>query len=346
MKYNIDKIVNSLLVDLSARQKEVLAGRFGLHSAGTMTLAKIGDKYHVTRERVRQIEALSLTAIKPQLAKGECGQLVIHLKNHFKKLGGLRRDDLLCDELKKELDGGKAEFYGNKLRFLLRSCGAFEYRPEDNSYYAFWHIGKDSSNGADNLVVKLENFLRSKKTELIINNNFKPLFTQVVKSAKLKPALATNYISISKKFTVNSANELGLVAWSEISPKTARDWAYLVLRKNGQPLHFSMLTNAINKIRNDKITNAQTVHNELIKDSRFVLVGRGTYGLQEFNLMAGTAREVIHQIIDKHGPQISKDVVRLVLNQRDFKENTLLLNLQDKNHFQRLDDGKYAIKKV
>ena len=84
----------------------------------------------------------------------------------------------------------------------------------------------------------------------------------------------------------------------------------------------------------------------MIKDGRFVLVGRGTYGLKEFNLMAGTAREVISQILRKHGPQESRGVIKLVLEQRMFKENTLLLNLQDRKHFRRLDDGRYMINKA
>jgi len=85
------------------------------------------------------------------------------------------------------------------------------------------------------------------------------------------------------------------------------------------------------------------VHNELIKDDRFVLVGRGTYGLREFGILPGTAREVITHFLQNQYALASRDLVKLVLQQRQFKENTLLLNLQNRKYFKRLPDGKYTI---
>ena len=120
----------------------------------------------------------------------------------------------------------------------------------------------------------------------------------------------------------------------------------MILKKNQKSLHFSQLAKQISRYRKDKETNVQTVHNELIKDGRFVLVGRGVYALKEFNLVAGTCREVISQVLRKHGPQTSKDLIRLVRSERDFKENTLVLNLQNRKFFVRQSDGKYIVKEV
>jgi len=157
--------------------------------------------------------------------------------------------------------------------------------------------------------------------------------------------VALNLTSISKKFTANHYGDVGLSAWSEINPKTSRDWAYLVLKREQKPLHFTALAERINNIRQRK-TNYQTVHNELIKDERFVLVGRGTYGLREFGIMPGTAKEVMATLLKTHGPMRSHELVKLVLTKRMFKENTLLLNLQNREHFQRMSDGRYNIKEV
>ena len=147
----------------------------------------------------------------------------------------------------------------------------------------------------------------------------------------------------------NQYGETGLSSWSEINPKTARDWAYLVLKKGQKPLHFTEITEHINAVRAHRLnkkTNYQTVHNELIKDERFVLVGRGVYGLEEFGIMAGTAREVMGNILNDHGPLKPKALIQLVLERRMFKENTLLLNLQNRKHFKRLDDGRYVVREV
>lgn len=346
MKYNLDKLINTLLADLTARQKDVLFSRYGLKSGQRMTLASIGNKYSVTRERIRQVEALALDSIKAKFAKGDFNNLVNHLKKHLNKLGGLRRETLLCDELKEILTSSDAKTYNNKVNFLLESCGAFNYHPDDKNYHAFWSVDRQSVKKADELTNKLVAALKNKKEDLIIKNNFDKLFAQTIKSSNYQRHLAFNYISASKKFASNAYDDFGLSHWPEICPKTSRDWAYLVLRKESAPLHFTKLTKVINQLRQRKTTNPQTVHNELIKDGRFVLVGRGTYGLKEFNLMSGTAREVISQILKKHGPQTSRNLIQLVLDQRMFKENTLLLNLQDRKFFQRLDDGRYTVKTV
>ena len=53
------------------------------------------------------------------------------------------------------------------------------------------------------------------------------------------------------------------------------------MRKHGSPMHFREATEAIAKTFGKKVNDA-TCHNELIKDSRFVLVGRGLYALTEW----------------------------------------------------------------
>ncbi len=63
--------------------------------------------------------------------------------------------------------------------------------------------------------------------------------------------------------------------WPEIQPKTVRDRIYLALKKKNEPLHFRTIATLINQFNTKaRPASAPTVHNELIKDGRFVLVGR------------------------------------------------------------------------
>lgn len=317
MQNSLDNLINYALSSLSDRQREVLQARYGLLNGQRLTLAAIGNKYGITRERVRQVESL---AVK-NLNKVDLG----FVKSYLRKVGGLQRTDLLQQIIEEKI--GSADFADNKVFFLLNTAKDFNYYPEDKHFYPFWYLTKDHIQKAVKLIDKLATALEKGK-------------------AKPKHPLLNHYAAVSKKFAVSPYNDFGLSCWPHICPKTARDWAYLVLKKEGRPLHFTELAKIINQLRSDKQTNAQTVHNELIKDDRFVLVGRGTYGLKEFGILPGTARQVIAYILKKHGPQTSRDLIKLVLQHRIFKENTLLLNLQDRNYFQRLPDGRYSVKEV
>ncbi|MGE5657033.1 MAG: RNA polymerase sigma factor, RpoD/SigA family [Actinomycetota bacterium] len=56
--------LEQLMAELTPQQREVLALRFGLEDGQTLTLAKIGDRLNISRERVRQIEREALTKLR------------------------------------------------------------------------------------------------------------------------------------------------------------------------------------------------------------------------------------------------------------------------------------------
>ncbi len=49
---------------LNDREKEVIRLRFGLYHSDELTLEEIGNRFNVTRERVRQIEAKAMKKIR------------------------------------------------------------------------------------------------------------------------------------------------------------------------------------------------------------------------------------------------------------------------------------------
>jgi len=119
------------------------------------------------------------------------------------------------------------------------------------------------------------------------------------------------------------------------------------LKNHGKPLHFSQVTDLINKsLPSSRQAYVQTVHNELIKDPRFVLVGRGLYALKEWGYEPGTVSETIGQILKKEGPLAKQEILDRVLQKRLVKENTILINLQNRKLFERDEVGKYSVKKI
>jgi len=341
---NISKLINELLASVDSRQREVLEGRYGLKDGVTNTLAEIGDRYGVTRERIRQIEAGGLQVVKGVFNKSGAGDFVALVKEHLENVGGLRRELLLMSDLRLMVADSNALHLDNKVRFILDIAGELKSMPEDDNIHAYWYLDEDSRKKATGFVAKLAKSMDSRREVVVSHENLDSLFDSNVNPHNLKDLVAVNYISISKRFHVNEYGDFGLSHWPEVNPRTVRDWSYLVLKKNQKPLHFSEIAKLINKIRKNpkKLAHPQTVHNELIKDERFVLVGRGTYGLGEFGIMPGTAREVIGRLLKNHGPLKPKELLDLVLKERMFKKNTIFINLQNRKHFRRMEDGRYT----
>lgn len=326
-----EKLVQILLNNLPPRQREVLECRYGLKNGREMTLAEIGKKYDVTRERVRQVENLAIRSLKDVFLTKELNSFLAMAVACLKQFGGARRDDLLIADVARSMSENiNVKNFKNRIKFLLEMSGKASFYRTDKDFASFWYLGAEDLQRVRGFV---ENLIQKLKT----GNDWR---------AELKTPQIRNYLSLSKRFATNSYGDFGLAEWSDINPRTARDWAFLVLKKASKPMHFTQLAKAINGLRKGRITNVQTVHNELIKDSRFILVGRGTYGLREFNIMPGTCREVIANVLKAKGPQTSRDLIKLVLRERDFKENTLILNLQNKKHFIRLGDGRYNLREV
>lgn len=323
---NYKNITQKLLRDLPPRTKEVVARRFGLEKDERETLEAIGKSHGITRERVRQIEEDAFTKIraKPAIFQSILDQFAAELKNN----GGIRREDLLLKTL-----GG--EKYQNHVFFLLSLSSSFARLAESKEFHPLWAVKGDSLDLAKKAVAFLKDEL--KKTNQPINTqNYRVPFGAIA-----SPALAS-YLETSKLIQRASDGLFGLKEWPEINPRGVKDKAYLVLKSTNAPLHFSEVAKRIGK-------NAlpQTVHNELIKDQRFVLVGRGLYALRAWGYEPGMVKDVITRILKNADQPLAKaDIVNAVLKQRFVKENTISLNLSDKKYFERTAEGKYTIRQA
>ena len=336
------KILNELLAGLDQRQREVLAGRFGLDKAGKpQTLAALGSRYKVTRERIRQIEVSALERLRERIKGNRAASDVLERgEKLLRDAGGVLKQDSLLESLQAAVPG----LGMNQLAVLLEASGAFELRAEDRHYRAFYHLDKQSLKNAENFISQWADFLRGKK-EHVLSGKYHEHLEDFLRKKGMKPQQAANFLSVSKRVHKNPYGDIGLAEWTEIRPKTIRDKVYVILKKKKEPLHFRLIADLVNQVflpRNP--ASAPTVHNELIKDNRFVLVGRGIYALREQGYEPGTAKDVIQRVLRRHGPLKPREVVLAVQRERFFKPNTVLVNLQNKSHFLRLSNGTYQVR--
>jgi hypothetical protein len=338
------KLIDPLLKGLAERQKAVLIGRFGLGPSGEKeTLEAIGKKFNITRERVRQIEASALFIVAANARGFAVAQNILKEgKRVLQSSGGVMRKDALVEVLSGEFDGLTANYFG----LLLAASKALSLRAEDDNFHAFYYLDKESFKKAESFLGQWLSALKSKKNS-ILEGGYDDELKNFVKEKKISSAHAEQYAALSKRIHRNSFGDIGLTEWPEVRPKTIRDRIYVILKKQKKPVHFEDIAKLINDARLDaRLAIASTVHNELIKDNRFVLVGRGLYGLSEHGYEPGTAQEVIARILKKKGPMKSTEIIQAVQQERLFKHNTILVNLQNKNLFQRDSEGAYKIREA
>jgi DNA-directed RNA polymerase delta subunit len=153
-----------------------------------------------------------------------------------------------------------------------------------------------------------------------------------------------SYLKTSSMLAVNPFGHWGLLHWPEVNPKSTRDKAYLVLKYEKSPLHFRDIARRIDEhgLGRRKMTNPQTVHNELIKDPVFSLVGRGVYGLREWGHEGGTVRDAIEKILKvSKRPMSRREICDEVSREKAVKATTILINLN--MHFKKVGKDLYAL---
>jgi hypothetical protein len=336
-KISFEKLSLELIEELQPRVKDVVVGRFGLSMEPPKTLEAVGKQHQITRERVRQIVKEGLAQLQEDIGhqkhKERYTAAFTEAATILKRAGSLAREDLLMKLL-------EAQGAINHALFILTLGDQFYNQRETQDFYSFWTIKKDMVKEAQPLHQRLLTFFQKKKS---------PVAQQELTKAYGKEVLP--YLEVSKIIEKSPEGKWGLRTWPEVNPRGMRDKAYLVLRQQGNPLHFKDVAKLIGKLQENltlqkkKVVLPQTVHNELIKDSRFVLIGRGTYGLSDWGLAPGTVKDVMCSILKSNGKTMNKaKLIAQTLEKRQVKESTIVLNLQDQRYFLKNQDGSYTLK--
>ncbi|MDO8424148.1 MAG: sigma factor-like helix-turn-helix DNA-binding protein [bacterium] len=325
-----------LLSILTKRGQDVIVSRYGLGAkAQKLTLDAIGKKYNITRERVRQIENHSLAAIRKSKSYKESEPVFAELKTILLGLGGLVSEKDLLNHLAKD------QGLQNHFHFLLVIGEEFKREKEDEEFKHRWHVDPELSEKIQGALRKL--YAKLSDDELVVEGDLINSFLEEVRDLNEKyknEEVIKRWLSISHKIGKNPLGEWGRASSPNVNAKGMRDYAFLVIRKHGSPIHFKEVAKAITLYFNKK-AHVATTHNELIKDKRFVLVGRGLYALSEWGYMSGVVKDVIRKILEKEGPLTKEKVVEKVLKERYVKENTILVNLQNSKYFKKDKDGRY-----
>ncbi len=334
-KLDVESLVEGVLDTIErGREREIISRRFGLFDRRE-TLEQIGELLGITRERVRQLEKAVVQKLKagadelPNLTDVE--QRFI---SELQQLGSIARIAELTGKVSKDND----RLSQARVSFLATLSPRLSVI-DDNDHYHHAVAIKEAHD---------EKQVKDQVGKIIeaIKNIGEP--TSIRKIADAIKAEDHNHVgalaSVSKH--IASLNERwGLVKWPMVNPKNIRDKIYVILHDNKKPMHFNEIAKAI-KVSDfkRKDVTTQAIHNELIKDGRFVLIGRGIYALKEWGYEKGTVADIISEVLKKAGEPLHRDeIVKRVLESRQVKETTILLNLQGKSQFKRVAKATYAL---
>ena len=340
-KSNFLNSISGVLKNLNPRTQDVISRRFGLKTGNVETLESIGGKYKITRERVRQIEEAALRELRKNFDGFGLAEQVSKIKAILSSSGNVLREEILFHEFSGSPQYNKTNA---ALVFLMTISSGFDRCLENEDYQTIWTV-KDPFfvNKAKEVVEKSVQLLK-KQNRVLAEAELASFFSKVSNEEMSDKKIFLSYLSLSKQIAKSIFGEIGLVKWPEVRPKGIKDKAFLVLKRTVKPLHFREITEAINSHKFDsKKANFQTVHNELIKDSRFVLVGRGLYALSEWGYEPGTVKDVLVSILKKNGPMSRDKILARAAEARFVKPNTVVLNLQDKKLFRKNQDGVYSL---
>jgi len=328
-----------ILAEISQeREREIISRRFGLYDRKE-TLEQIGDMLGITRERVRQLEKAILIRLRLAMEDGKIPSATAMEKILTSNLTEMGRAARIQDLTTRILGRETKPTEQAHVSFIAELAPSITTISENDNYYQSAAL---SSVGNDKEVKK-----QIEKIVKFIKNHGEPIDGKGMHADMNyeHPSNITALASLSKKLAELKGN-WGLVKWPTVNPKNIRDKIFVILEDRNKPMHFSEIAKAIkdSDFKRKNVTT-QAIHNELIKDKRFVLIGRGIYALGSWGYKRGTVAEVITDILKKAGEPMHRDeIVKQVLKKRQVKETTILLNLQSKPQFKRASKATYTLK--
>lgn len=339
---NTVSFVEALEVFLSrlpVRSREIVAARFGILGSRPKTLEEIGRSYRITRERVRQIIGSSLGCISQERDAATLGNIQKRIRTALEERSGI----MPSEELLKELAASDRKERGALLAFL--ECLSVAREEKETKEIDKAYVMNDFSLEEWRTIKELAKQVLVEMGHALTADEFFTRFK--AKRGDVTREQLFDYLAVSREVRQNVFGKWGLTEWSDIKPRGTREKAHLVLKTVGKPLHFREIAEFIDEygLHGEKRkSHPQTVHNELIKDKRFVLVGRGIYALSEWGYKRGTVKEVVEEILRNAKKPLSREeILKEVMKVRQVKKSTVIINLN--TFFSRIGKNAYTLKK-
>lgn len=335
---------HAILDSLTEKERSVIMRRIGFNGEKE-TLQEIGNAYGITRERVRQIEDVGIKKIGRIVRTTELLLVQNSGEKILKMHGGVMVRDRLINAIIADI-GVNESINKNIIDILLQSNYSIDKSKPQLGTNAYFHLPEVSKKTIETIHKEAVKILKKRgdimETHTLYDAIRTNLFAQM---GKIEPIMIDSIMDIFVDIVKGEERYIGLEKWKILNPSTLKDKAIYVLKKTHEPMHFIDISNAITEYFNENVKTS-TIHNELIRNEEFVLIGRGIYVLKEWGYKAGTVLDVILDIFkNADGPLSTEKITEEVLKIRQVKTTTIYMNLQNKKYIERVGRNLYQAKK-
>lgn len=341
------KIINTfkdVLNSLSLKEKDVIERRIWL-DCQKETLQNIWDSFspNITRERVRQIEESGIKKIWRIIKATLLAEVQEIAKAVLEEHSGVLTKEKLINAVIKNMDLSWKINVSIIEAIVQSDYDVVKSKPKLWTK-TFFYLPKISRKLIDNIHKEAVSILKKRK-DVMDKLALYELLKVNLKEPNLKNVFIDSVLDIFEDIVKWEEKLIWLTKWRILNPKTLKDKAIYVLKKEKVPMHFVAISNKITEIMWE-VVKVNTIHNELIRNNEFILIWRWIYALKEWWIYKpGTVLDVIIDIMKKtNEPLATEDIISRVLKVRKVKGTTIYMNLQNKSAIERVWRNYYKLK--
>jgi len=340
---NLAAAVEEIFLVLSEKERNVIKKRFALANEEKHTLEAIGQEFGVTRERVRQIESIALQKLRRTIDSTSLKHVNNRAKEILQSHGEVMLEEKLISKVLHSINS-TSEVDGSIIRLSLAIDDEVRKQDRTHQFKPFWRAARINLSEIATVANKAASVLGKQKDVMLEDQLVNTVRADLANKGKnFDTTLIRSVLDLDHRLKKTESG-WGLMTWRHINPRSIRDKALLVMRREQKPMHFVEIANAITDFGFDrKMVTVQAVHNELIREENFVLIGRGLYALSEWGYSEGTVSDIIEALLDEHGEMTKDEIIQGVLRQRQVKKGTISLNLQKTPWFVRTGRAVYRL---
>jgi hypothetical protein len=336
---------------LPARERDVIAARYGLWNGVSQSLRHIGNELGVTRERVRQIEKDAVMRLRGTYAHCLIRAYIYErgresIENDPQKHGVLAGDEaitalaircsakevVLALRFLKDVDFQNENVFGGLIEIEPRV-----YCLHERTKIQYLRVLK-----------QVESVFRSHEqaiSESFVLSEISSMSTPVRHRDQMN--LARRVLLVSPRYFRMKDGTIARSEWTHLTKRNATTVAEAALRLLGRPAHFREITTKVNEISGRPLKEL-TIHGAIIRHPQtFVWLKDGTYGLAAWGFRKPPfVTDRLIQLLSIAGHPLSLQCLeREVLDVCNCKPATVRMELHfNPQYFVSLPNHEYVLR--